>query len=127
MATSNFCGGAGRAEKGLDIVLRWCFVCRGCCAGAVDGLCYKESFRGSRRWRVGATGVKGVSMRVSGSRRWRRRHTREGVSMACRWVAPMASRRHIGTCGVDAIEAMKGHKKDAERQTAPCRRGTPAP
>ena len=25
--------------------------------------------------------------------------------MACRWVAPMASRRHIGICGVDAIEA----------------------
>ena len=38
LATSNFCGGAGRAEKGLDIVLRWCFVCRGCCAGAVEGL-----------------------------------------------------------------------------------------
>ena len=64
MATSNFCGGAGRAEKGLDIVLRWCLVCRGCCAGAVDGLCCEESFRGSR--------VK-------------------GVPMACQWVAPMAS------------------------------------
>ena len=48
--------------------------------------------------------------------------------MACRWIASMASRRHIGICGVDAIEARRDTKgKDAERQTAPCRRGTPAP
>ena len=75
LATSNFCGGAGRAEKGLDIVLRCCGARFG--AGAVEGLRGEESFRGSRRRRVGATGVKGVSMRVSGSRRWRRRQTRE--------------------------------------------------
>ena len=70
LATSNFCGGAGRAEKGLDIVLRCCGARFG--AGAVEGLCYKESFRGSRRWRLGGTRVK-------------------GVSMVCQWVAPMAS------------------------------------
>ena len=32
------------------------------CAGAVDGLCCEESFRGSRRRRLGATRAKGVSM-----------------------------------------------------------------
>ena len=31
--------------------------------------------------------------------------------MTCQWVASMASRRHIGICGVDAIEAMEGTQK----------------
>ena len=70
LATSNFCGGAGRAEKGRLMVFR-CWGAR-FGAGAVDGLCCEESFCGSRRWRLGATRVKGVRRwRVSGSRRWR--------------------------------------------------------
>ena len=49
LATSNFFGASGRAEKGLDIVLRCCGARFG--AGAVEGLCYKESFA-ARWWRV---------------------------------------------------------------------------
>ena len=53
LATSNFFGASGRAEKGRLMVFLWCFVWRGCCAGAVEGLCNEESFRGSRRRRRG--------------------------------------------------------------------------
>ena len=46
LATSNFCGGAGRAEKGLDMVLRCCGARFG--AGAVEGLCCEESSMAGR-------------------------------------------------------------------------------
>ena len=78
LATSNFCGGAGRAEKGRLMVFLWCFVWRGCCVGAVAGLRDEACRR-----RLGAARVKGVDGVSAGRadgvsaphrymRRWRR-------------------------------------------------------